>query len=108
MTHSEMSLAYTLFCIKYNGWNVRDIPNIKHSSPIDKIVFEKMYIRNGIFGFKLPNISFEYECSLFCSNKNVMILNRSGRENLSNPNLNTYRTLESFLKDFEISLEDIV
>lgn len=36
MTHSEMSLAYTLFCIKYDGWNVRDIPNIKHASPIEK------------------------------------------------------------------------
>lgn len=45
MTHSEMSLAYTLFCIKYDRWNVRDIPNIKHVSSIDKIEFENMYIR---------------------------------------------------------------
>jgi histidinol dehydrogenase len=35
-----MSLAYTLFCIKYDGWNVRDIPNIKHASQIEKIEFE--------------------------------------------------------------------
>ena len=54
MTHSEMSLAYTLFCIKYDGWDVRDIPNIKHASPIEKIEFENMYIQNDIFGFKLP------------------------------------------------------
>lgn len=108
MTHSEMSLAYTLFCIKYDGWNVRDIPNIKHASPIEKIEFEKMYIQNDIFGFKLPKIKFEYNNTMFFSSAYELKLNRQGRENFANPNLNSYSSLESFLKDFEISFVDII
>ena len=94
MTHSEMSLAYTLFCMKYDGWNVRDIPNIKHSSPIVKIVFEEMYIQGEIFSFKRSN--FEYKNTLFFSFGNALKLNRSGIEDLTKPNLNSYSSLESF------------
>ena len=108
MTHSEMSLAYTLFCIKYDGWNVRDIPNIRHVSQIEEIIFENMYIDDHRFGF----IDTEYQnldrYTFFFVSGNNLNLNRSGLEDLSKSNLNSYETLESFLKDFNISLKDIV
>ena len=108
MTNSEMSLAYTLFCIKYDGWNVRDIPNIKHASPIKKIEFENIFMDGSKFGFNTTkNINLDRN-TLFYRLGDTLKLNRSGRENFANPNLNSYSSLESFLKDFEISLEDIV
>ena len=108
MTNSEMSLAYTLFCIKYDGWNVIDIPNIKHASPIKKIEFENIFMDGSIFGFyTTKNINLDRN-TLFYRLGDTLKLNRSGNENLANLNLNSYSSLESFSKDFEISLEDIV
>lgn len=108
MTHSEMSLAYTLFCIKYDGWNVRDIPNIKHASQIEKIIFDIMFIDDVRFGINTTKDLNYDRNTLFYSDGSSLKLNRSGVEDFSKPNLNSYITLESFLKDFEISFEDIV
>ena len=108
MTNSEMSLAYTLFCIKYDGWNVRDIPNIKHASPIEKIEFDYIFMDGTRFGFNTTKNLVLGGNTLFYRLGDTLRLNRSGIENLVNPNLNSYSSLESFLKDFEISLEDIV
>ena len=84
MTHSEMSLAYTLFCMKYDGWNVRDIPNIKHVSQIEIIIFENMFIIGHKFGF----LSTEYQHlnlnTLFFAFGDCLQLIRSNVENLVN------------------------
>ena len=108
MTNSEMSLAYTLFCIKYDGWNVRDIPNIEYASPIEKIEFDYIFMDGSKFGFNTTkNINLDRN-TLFYRLGDTLKLNRSGRGNFKNPNFNSYSSLESFSKDFKISYEDIV
>lgn len=96
MIHSEMSLAYTLFCIKYDGWNVRDIPNIKHASPIEKIIFDIMFIDNVRFGINTSKNLNHDRNTLFYFDGSSLELNRSGVEDFSKPNLNSYSSIESF------------
>ena len=48
MTHLEMSLAFVLFCKKYDGYNVEDIPNIRHRCGVKCITLDNLSIEDNV------------------------------------------------------------
>ena len=108
MTHLEMSLAFVLFCKKYDGYNVEDIPNIRHLCIVEHINLEKVFIVGDSFGIDILHGN-QYNRSLFymCQDGSVK-LNRSGKEDHTKKHLNIYYTFKDFTNDFNLSIEDIV
>ena len=78
MNLSQMHLAVKLFCKKFKGIHLKDIENIPNDFVID-IIEDDMVVYWLTFVMEFKELK-----------------------------RNIYETKESFLKDFEITLEDIV
>ena len=108
MTHLEMSLAFVLFCKKYDGYNVEDIPNIRHRCDVNCIILDKMSIIGNSCLIK-NETEFHYSNTIFFRSEDGSLrLNRSGKEDHTKEHLNVYYTFKDFTNDFNLSTEDIV
>lgn len=108
MTHLEMSLAFVLFCKKYDGYNVEDIPNIRHRCGVNCIILDKMSIMGNSCLIK-NETKLQYSDSIFFRSEDGSLrLNRAGYIGTSKEHLNIYYTFKDFTNDFNLSTEDIV
>ena len=106
MTSNESLFAVILFCEKFDGVNPNNLQQIK-----DKVKCQKIN-KTTLKVSKIDNDYNIYRCQVGCglfwyrhSSKSIQT-DRTGMYN--DINVNSYKSFESFVKDFEINLEDIV
>lgn len=108
MTHLEMSLAFVLFCKKYDGYDAEDIPNIRHRCGVNRIILDKMSIIGNSCLIK-NETEFHYSNTIFFRSEDGSLrLNRTGYIETSKEHLNIYYTFKDFTNDFNLSIEDNV
>ena len=106
MTSNESLMAVILFCEKFDGVNPNNLQQIKDKVKCQKINKNTLKVSN--FDFDSTIYRCQENCGLFWyrhSSKSIQT-DRVGGYNAIN--VNSYKSLESFVKDFEINLEDIV
>ena len=106
MTSNESLFAVILFCEKFDGVNPNNLQQIK-----DKVKCQKIN-KTTLKVSKIDYDSTIYRCQEGCGlfwyrhiSKSIQTDRDIGYNAI---NVNSYKSLESFVKDFEINLEDIV
>ena len=106
MTSNESLFAVILFCEKFDGVNPNNLQQIKDKVKCQKI--NKTTLKVSKNNYDSTIYKCQENCGLFWyrhSSKSIQTDRASGYNAI---NANSYKSFESFIKDFEINLEDIV
>ena len=108
MTNNQIKLLFTLFCQKYNGMNIKEVPNIRGS--VGNFIVDKLDVTIKKYEYVTTfNATKDKQFTIFYyENEYPNILLVDFCDGIQDVKRNIYETKESFLKDFEIPLEDIV
>lgn len=106
MTYNESLMAVILFCEKFDGVNPNNLQQIK-----DKVKCQKIN-KTTLKVSKIDNYSTIYrsqvDCGLFWYSHISKYIQTDRIGSFGAINVNSYKSFESFVKDFEINIEDIV
>ena len=106
MTSNESLFAVILFCEKFDGVNPNDLQQIKDKVKCQKINKTTLKVSKIDYDSTLYRCQKGYGLFWYSHISKAIQTNRFGRYNAIN--VNSYKSLESFVKDFEINIEDIV